>query len=228
MDWYSIKAALRKHWKWLAVSALVVASITASCGQSVLSTSPVCISINMAIRGLLLPIATPQPAQKNNSMMDTTSIKIINSDLLTSQNSSERLGAQQMSKNATRKRGGSKAIVQKQFATSIVANTATLVDRTITSASLITRLMIFNSLTTKRDCILTRVRHWKNSGLMASPRVRSLTTAMRLTLPATYLKKSPGNALAIITCDATNTAWPTGLNPNSYVCLPATKNLLAG
>ncbi len=171
MDWYSIKAALRRHWKWLAVSALVVASITLSCGQSVLSTSPVCISINMAIRGLLLPIATPEPVPMNNSKQDNIYRKTCLSGPRTCQNSFGLCADK---------------IKTTKFATSTVANTANLAVPTITSVSLITRLMIFNSLRTTRDSTLTLARHWKNSGRTASRPWPNLTTIPRLILRKGY------------------------------------------
>ncbi len=207
---------LPKHFKWLVVSVLAAAWITLQCGLSESSTNPVCTSITTAIRGLLLPIATPQTAPTNNTETVTTFLKNGLLHRPTFQNSYDRYAKQ---------------IPIIKYDTSTAANTETLkraTGRTITSVSLITRLTMFNSLRMTRDSTLTLAQHWKSTGLTGSQPWPSSTIVPLLIPPAIYFPKLLAKRRRIIICAATNTAKRTGSFLNIPACPLATKTLPAG
>ncbi len=179
VDLLSIKAKARKHWKWLAASALAVAWITASCGVSALSTKPVCTSITMAIRGLLSHTATPPNAQQNNSKTATTSRQ--NNPLLplTSATSSalcERQIRATKSAISTAENMANSAVLTITYVYSITPSTTNICGR-MTKASI--HIPQKNSTATGRS-----------GSLLA----QNLPWTMPLIRPATASKKSQANA----------------------------------
>ncbi len=183
-DLRSIKAKARKHWKWLAVSALGVAWIILSCGASALSTKPVCISITMAIRGLFSHTATLPNVQQNNSKTATTYRQ--NNPLLprTSATSSalcERQIRATKSAISTAENMANSAVLTITYVYSITPSTTNICGR-MTKASI--------HIPQKNSTAIGRT-----ASLLAQ---NSLWT-MPLTLRATASKKSQANAPRTIT-----------------------------
>ncbi len=210
VDLHSIKTKARKHWKWLAASALGVAWITLSCGLSVLPMKPVCTSITMAIRGLLSPIATQAQPRTNNIKTASTSLK--NGLLLrpTFKNSSA-LCERQI-----------KAIKSAISTAESMANSAVL---TITSVYSITPSMTNICGRTIKVSIRTPLPNSKNTGRTALPPVQNLPYRMPPTLPAIASRKLPANVLMTTTYAATKTAKRTGYCQNTSACPPDAANL---
>ncbi len=206
MLWSSIKETLIAKWKWLVVSALAVAWITASCGVSESFTKPVCTVITTAIHGLLSRTATPTPVPTNNLEPATTSIDTINYNPHTSPTSSARCGEQ---------------IKITKYATSTAANTATQrkgSGRIITSAYLIIRSTINTSGKMTRGYTHTPLNHFKNTGPGDLPQWPNSICERRLIPPVTLSKKSREKEPKITICDVTNMAKPIGSYPNTYAC----------
>ncbi len=210
MDLHSTRKALRKHWKWLAVSALVVAWITASCGQYALSTSRTCTSITTAIRGLLLHIENPGTVQPSNTKTDNTSRRIILSDLQTSVNSFARY---------------ENKIQIIKSAISIAVNTATITkDLIITSVCLTTRSRTNNYLKMRKGYIHIRALLWRNSGLTDSLPWQNLTSKLPAIRLAIRLKKSREKGPWTIISGAMSTEKPIGYYLSTAECRRAEIN----
>ncbi len=213
MDLHSIKRALRKKWKWVAVSALAVGWITLQCGLSESSTNPSCTWITSAIRGLLLHTEIPPNALPNNTKPDTISRPTTLSALLTYLNSSVRFATQTKT---------------TKFATSTAANTATRTnDLTTMSASSIIASTINNSSLTAKESIPTHHQHSRSTGPMASQLQQNSASKPQNTRPVTASKKSLANVPRNTISAVTNTDRPTGSNRNIFACRLDAENLQA-
>jgi len=216
---HSIKEALRKHWKWLAVSALAVGSITLSCGRSESSTNLICTSITRAIALLLSHTETPTNAPKNNTKMDTLFHPITHFDRMMYKNSfghSEKARLNSL-KNKNAPSTKSAISIAESMATKTNALTIISVSSTI-------------SLTTKPSGRMTRVsthilqKNLKNFGRGDSPRSKRLTSRQRRTVQNTHSKKLPAKKQKNTICDAMKMAKPTGYFQNISACQLAEKN----
>jgi len=196
-------------WKWLAVSALVAASIIASCGQSESCTRPLCTSISMAIRGLLLHTEAPQPAHKNNSIADITYQKTTHYTPRICKNSFAHC---------------EKQIKITKSDTFTVANTAHWADPIIISVYSTIPSRIWNFGKTIRVCTPSLQKHFKNIGPTASAHALTSIYKTPLILPVTHLKKLPAKGPMIITYATTKTAKPSGFCRNTYGCRPVVGN----
>ncbi len=196
---------VRKHWKWLAASALGVAWITVSCGASALSTRPVCTSIETAIRGLLLPIATPLPAPTNNTKTVTTFRPTSLSPLPMSANSSalcERQTKAIKSAISTAESMANSAVLTITSVYSITPSKTNICGRMIKASIHIPQP---NSSSTGRTVLL----HAQNSLWTTPP-----------TQQATASKKSLEHGHRNTIYGVTSTGKPTGYCQNTYECLP--------
>ncbi len=204
VDGNTIKAVLLKRWKWLVISALVVAWITGSCGQSVLSTNPSCTWITSAIRGLLLPTETLGTVQKNNSKKDNSSRPIT-------------LYARPMYQNSYGPYENKTRNIKS--AISIAENTGSSTnDLTIMYVCSITHSTISNYSKTTRASTHIQARLLINYGLMASLPLLNSTSkqpAIRLVMSS---KKSQADAPPIIISVVTNTERPIGSVLSTYEC----------
>ncbi len=206
---HSIKEALRKHWRWLAVSALVAASTMLSCGASVLSTRPVCTTINTAIASLLLPIGIRMNAPTSNSDENITS-------------HTTTLFAPATFRNSY---GAYAKTSPKKYAISTAENTETKTNARITiSASSI------NPSKTKRYSRMMKAstptlhQLWTDFGHTASQLSRLSILKPPLTPQNILLRKLPANKHGIITCVVTNTVKHSGFYLSTYECPLAETN----
>ncbi len=207
-----IKKAARRHWKWLAVAALAVASTMLSCGLSASSTSPICISINKAIALLLLPIATQNNAPANNIYEANTSPLTTLLNLTTCKNSSDGFGNLSNTKSAIS--------IAENMATKTKDLTTTSVYSTINSTT-------SNYGKIRKDFTPSHLTRWRNYGRSGSQPYKLLTSKRPPTLRDTRSKKLPAKKPMNTTYAATKTAKRSGYFQSTYECLLAEINLAA-
>ncbi len=210
MDSPSKKSALRRHWKWLAVSALGVAWIISSCGRLESSTNPICTSITTAIHGLLSLIGTQENATKNNIKTDVTYRPITLLNPHTYQNSSAHYV---------------KLTPITRFGTFTAENMVRKTkDLTITYVCSIIHLTTKYSKKTTKASIRTPARRWRNIGRTVSQPLRNLISGRPHTQQVTASKKSQAKKPGIIISVAMSTEKPTGYFPNIFECQLAEKS----
>ena len=193
-------AGLRKHWRWLAVSVLVVGSIVHSCGQCASCTSQPCTWINTGLALLLSPIETDQNALPYNSDKATTYLTIPPSTKNTSKTSSKDYASG----------------IPKKSATFIAENT----DQkhsvlTITLASSTTPSTIYSCTDRTKELIHILHLHSRIYGLMDSQQLANLISTQQLTQHDIALKKLLDPKQQIITCAWTTMESPRGSNQNT-------------
>jgi len=211
-DSLSKKQARRKHFKWLAVSALVAALIIALCGPSGSCTNPLCTWIQTVMPLLPSPTETPQNAPQGNLKEGNISPLITHYDQSTFQNLYDDCVNPSAIKSAI----------------SIAENMATKTnDLIIISASSIMPFMTDECSKMMKAFILIHLKASKNSGLSDSQRFKNLTLKPPRIPRNTHLKKSPAKKQKSTIFVATNMEMRTGCCQNIYACQPAAKNLAA-